>query len=383
MVSYEIIKKERTKMQNVKSLPEQLRAKKGFNLNMIIGLDGFVDEIIHVVDKRQDAKNFTRINTIAEYGGRIVKAAGLSMNFELVPVQTKLGGNGPILSNALIEYGVTLTYVGALGQDSVHPVFAEMAAKSKDVYTLCGPGHSDALEFDDGKLMLGKYTTLDEVTWDACKAKLGGAAGIAKMIEGCHLLGMENWTMLPYMSEVWQGMIDEVFPLLPDKAEKPIAFFDLADPAKRTKDDIRHAMGLISKFESKFRTILGLNENEAFEIAEVLGVDAGGDLETAVMGVYEKMGIYCLVVHPVKSACCAINGKYYYTEGPFCKKPKLTTGAGDNFNAGFCLGQSLGLDPLASLTLGVSTSGFYVRNAKSPTFEEVIEFAEKWAVGDV
>ena len=380
-------------MQNVKALPEMLKAKKGFSLNMAIGLDGFVDEIIHVVDKRQDFQNFTRIKTIAEFGDRISKAAGLSTNVEMVTVQTKLGGNGPILSNALLEYGVSLTYMGALGVPDIHPVFQPMANKAKAVYSMCNPGRTDACEFEDGKIMIGKIATLSELTWDKVKSELGGVEGIAKLIRESHLFGMENWTMLPYMNDIWEGIANEVFPLLslPETMEKPLAFFDLADPEKRTKEDIYRAMKLIGRFEEKFRTVLGLNEKEVYEIAKVLDISFCDDpnhtnemnLKEAVLEVYAKLGIYCLVVHPVRSACCAINGEYFYTDGPYCEKPKLTTGAGDNFNAGFCLGQALGLDPLSSLTLGVSTSGFYVRNAKSPTFDEVIDFAEKWAEGKV
>jgi len=374
-------------MQNVQALPEKLKAKKGFHLNMMIGLDGFVDEIVHVVDKRQDFNTFTRIKTIAEYGQRIVNAAGLSTNFELVSTQTKLGGNGPILSNALLEYGVDLTYVGALGKYEIHPVFHTMAEKAKAVYSIIDPGFTDALEFEDGKLMMGKHSSLKDLTWDSFKEKLGGTSQMAKIISECHLFGMENWTMIPFMSEIWDGLIAEVFPLLPDKAEKPLAFFDLADPEKRTREDILRAMKLIGKFEEKFRVILGLNEKEVYEIANVFDIktdDADSDnLKNATTAVYKAMGIYCLVVHPVKSACCVVGGEYFYTDGPYCQKPKLTTGAGDNFNAGFCLAQSLGLDPLSSLTLGVCTSGFYVRNAKSPTFDDAISFAEQWGKGEL
>lgn len=374
-------------MQNVRTLAEQLKAKKGFALNTIIGLDGFVDEIIHVVDKRQDFQNYTRIKTIAEFGERVSKAAGFSANFEFVPVQTKLGGNGPILTNALLEFGVSVTYVGSVGKPAIHPVFQPMADKAKAVYSLCDVGLTDALEFEDGKLILGKHASLKDVTWDACKNALGGPEGIAKLVNECQLFGMENWTMLPYMSDIWEGMINEVFPLLADRAEKPIAFFDLADPEKRTEEDIFRAMQLIGKFEHKFRTILGLNEAEAYQIANVMGVKIpeGGveKLKNAVLATAEKLGIYCLMVHPVRSACCVIDGEYFYTDGPYCEKPKLTTGAGDNFNAGFCLGQALGLDPLLSLTLGVCTSGFYVRNAHSPTFDQVIEFAENWGTESI
>ena len=47
-------------------------------------------------------------------------------------------------------------------------------------------------------------------------------------------------------------------------------------------------------------------------------------------------------------------------------------------NAGFCFGQVLGLSVQLSLLLGVVTSGYYVRNSKSPTLEDIINFLENW-----
>jgi len=368
----------------------ELKAKKPADLSMIIGLDGFVDEIIHVVDQRQDFNTFSRVQTIGALGERIQRAAGLSANIEFVVAQTKLGGNGPILSNALIEAGVKLTYVGALGKP-IHPVFQPMAGKSEKVYSLCDPGHTDALEFTDGKLMLGKITVLNELTWDNFKGALGTPAEIAAMIQEVNLFGMENWTMNPGMSAIWEGMVNEVFPLLGQKPDdkKTIAFFDLADPEKRTKDDILLAMALISKFERKFQTILGLNEKELYEIAEVFGVTpaeslpADKRLEQAARAVYDKLAIHCLVVHPTKEAVCCIGDRFSRVAGPYCPNPVLTTGAGDNFNAGFCLGQALGLTGEEALAVGVATSGYYVRNARSPKFGELQEFLGEWSEGKV
>ena len=374
-------------MENIKSLLENLEAKRDYQLNMLIGLDGFVDEIVHIVDERMDSENYTRIPTIADYGKRINKGAGLSTNIELVPVQVKLGGNGPNLANALLEYEVSLTYVGALGKPSIHPVFGEMATKAKEVHSLCAPAHTDAYEFEDGKIIVSKLASFKEMTWELLKERLGGAEGIAKIIDENDLFGLENWTMVPYMSEIWEGIIHEVFPLLIEKEKKPYVFFDLADPEKRTREDIQYAMELISRFEEKFYTILGLNEKETFEIAGALGLefaDEGeGRLKAATMAIYEKLKIHCLVIHPVRSASCVIDGEYYFTEGPYCEKPKLTTGAGDNFNAGFLLGTCIGLEPDLALTLGVCTSGFYVRNGHSPSYSQVMEFARGWALGEL
>src|SRR6478672_11744896 len=88
-----------------------------------VGLDGFVDEIVHAVDKRENAQEYTRLPTIASFAGRIAGAAGRSTNIEMVIQRTKLGGNGPIMANALATLGLKTTYVGALGYPNLHPVF--------------------------------------------------------------------------------------------------------------------------------------------------------------------------------------------------------------------------------------------------------------------
>ncbi len=359
-------------------------AKKGFNVNMIMGLDGFVDEIIHPVATRMDFENFTRIKTIGDLGARISNAAGLSTNIELVTTSVKLGGNGPIMANALLELGAELSYVGALGKPDIHPVFKPMTERCKQVFSLTDPGHTDALEFEDGKLMLGKHFSLKEINWQTFKEGLGGVSAIAGMIEKSNMFGMENWTMMPHMSEVWEGIINEVFPLLPEKQHKSVAFFDLADPEKRTKEDISKAMSLIGRFEEKFETTLGLNQKELYEIAEVLGVESdSNDIVKTGNAVHKKLNIHCLVVHLVKEAYSFCGGESHHIDGPFCASPKLTTGAGDNFNAGFCLGLTLGIDKRSCLAMGVGTSGFYVRNARSANFDELIGFLNDWKNGCV
>lgn len=345
---------------------------------MLIGLDGFVDEIIHVVRKRQDFKVFERVDTIAELGERISRSAGYSANIELVPKQTKLGGNGPIFANALIKYGVDVTYVGALGKPDIHPIFREMATNSK-CYTLCEPGHTDALEFNDGKLMLGKVEVLGEITWQVFKDAFGGAQNLALLIEKQQVFGMENWTMIPHMSDIWEGIISEVFPLLPTEF-RAFAFFDIADPEKRSQEDIKRALSLLKRFNEKFSVILGLNEKECYEIAETCGVKSEA-LESVAQELYGVLGIDFLVVHPTKRALCVSQNGFFQAAGPYCQKPVLTTGAGDNFNAGFCYAKALGFDEAECLTLGVATSGFYVRNGRSTTFDEVLGFLYDWENG--
>ena len=365
--------------EQLQKLWTELNKKKGHNVPVVVGMDGFIDEILHLVDKRQNIEQFTRVHTLKEYGEMIVRAAGLSTNVEIVPVEIRLGGNGPYLSNALLSCGAKVTYIGALG-DPIHQIYKDFAAKAEKTYSLCEPGHNQALEFDDGKLMMLKPEVFKGVTWERVKEVVGPPEKFAALLDNCDLFGLIDWSIVFNMTDIWKKLVDEVFPLMADRPSgvKPIAFFDLSDPEKRTTEDILEGMRLIGKFESKFRAVLGLNEKELYQIAGAFGVKEGS-LKDMVTETYKKLGIYCLVVHPVKEACCCIGGEYYQVEGPYCEKPLTTTGAGDNFNCGFSLGQALGLDPISSLTFGVCTSGFYVRNAKSGSYDEIMGFAKKWA----
>jgi sugar/nucleoside kinase (ribokinase family) len=81
-----------------------------------------------------------------------------------------------------------------------------------------------------------------------------------------------------------------------------------------------------------------------------------------------------VVIHPRKGAAGADAAGTAWFAGPFVKEPKLSTGAGDNFNAGFVTGRLLGLNLEESLCAGTGTSGYYVRNAGSPTVKQLAAF---------
>lgn len=365
-------------------LANELATKEPSHLKAVIGLDGFVDEILHVVATRKNAHSYERLRSMKAYGEKIVQAAGLSTNIEMVKIKEKLGGNGPILSHALATYGISTTCIGALGYPYLDKVFKPME-KICSLLSVCNPGHTDAIEFDDGKIIVGKHETLKDISWENIKQMIG-LEKLMQLIQDAALLGLENWTMLPHMSDIWRGLLSEVLPHIVRGTEKKYVFFDLADPEKRTPEDILEALDLIQRFEGTFSVILGLNLKEAAEVAAVLGYAPSHaknlqtlNLEALVKFIAEKLKIYSVVVHPTHEAATVIGNRYFHVKGPYTASPKLTTGAGDNFNAGFCLGQMLALTPEASLLLGVATSGYYVRNAKSPCFKELIEFLKLWS----
>lgn len=343
----------------------------------LIGLDGFVDNIIDVVDKRTDARAYTRVDTIAALAERIGRAAGLSSNLELVIRQMKLGGNGPIMANAMIESGCVVTYIGNLGRDIIHPVFADMAARCKECFSLADPGHTDALEFRDGKLMLGKHETLKDVTYPRMLEVIG-IAKLRSAWETSDLIALTNWTMLPFQTDIWKRLLTDMADVQSPK--NAILFIDLADPEKRPAAEIAEACKLLKNFRKSHRVVFGVNQKESMEIGAALGLKFNAEeIEANAVTLRKTLDLDVVIIHPTRNAACATEAGSATLVGPYCANPKLTTGAGDNFNAGFCIGLLAGLEASELLAAGTANSGFYVRNAKSAKSKELSGFLEQWA----
>jgi len=349
-------------------------------MTAFVGLDGFVDDILHVVDKREDADKYSRLPTIAQLAERLAGAAGRSTNIELVSQLNKLGGNGPIMANALASFGLKVTYLGILGYPNLHPVFADFA-KRAEVHSIAEPGYTDALEFEDGKIMLGKHQSLKQMNWENIKARFGQEQFAAKF-GSADLIGFVNWTMITHMSDIWAAVLKEICPAM--KGPRRKLFIDLADPEKRTRADILRALELVAAFQEHFDVVLGLNEKESMEIGNTLGLStANHSLEGLLklsQEIHQLVRVDTLVVHPTAYAIASGPDGTAVVQGPFTPKPKITTGAGDHFNSGFCLGKLLGFTTERCLLIGVTTSGFYVRTGQSPAIPDLANLLHNWPV---
>jgi sugar/nucleoside kinase (ribokinase family) len=345
----------------------------------VVGLDGFVDTIVTPVALRTaQGEAFTPITTITEFGQRILGAAGKSTNIEFYPRMDKLGGNGPIMANALLSAGGRLKYIGALGRAAIHPVFQEFASRA-DVVSLADPAATTAVEFTDGKLMLGQMRSLDEVTFERIVETIG-REGVNQLFSAADLVALVNWTMIPNMTAIFRAIVETVLPALPPRER--LFFFDLADPEKRSRADLLEALDVIGSFEKFGRVTLGLNLKEAQQVwaaldYAVIKEDEAG-LRKMSADIRARLGVSVVVVHPKESAACATATGTAWVPGPYTSKPLITTGAGDHFNGGFSNGQLLGLSPEQCLTVGVCTSGHYVRTGKSPTLTDLITFLQTW-----
>lgn len=364
-------------------LKEQLEAiEKSKPVHQVfVGFDGFVDKIQKAV-KKKSGDNSIYFSSIQEFSKHISSLAGRSGQIELVTTQTKAGGNAPILCNALGELNVKSFCVGSLGTPVVDPLFQGLASKA-EVLSINAPGRSQAIEFNDGKLIFSDLSGFVNYDWNFIK-KNADLEKIRDAVRSSNLVALVDWSNLANATNIWQGLLDDVIKVV--NRNDLYFLFDLCDPSRKDAMEIDEMLDLVSSFSHYGKVTIALNENEATKIWMALNgyeqnarnsppclMDIGAFINYTVT-------VDTLLIHPRDRTLAFQKNNMLELDGRFVKEPKVQTGGGDNFNAGYCLGLLNNLPMEQCVLLGISNAGAYVQNGKSPALRDLISYLNVWAM---
>jgi hypothetical protein len=367
----------------IKQLIEQLVAIKTYELpyQMFVGFDGYLDYIQHPVKSKNNAGESDYFATIEDFAVHLRTLAGRSGQVEIYTQEIKIGGNAPILANALANLGVKNYCLGSMG-------FPQISAEFKTMHPLCETvtyGHSgitNAMEFGDGKLMFSDLGAFERVNWSYLKSVVG-MENMLNYIAQSQVVALVDWVNLPHSTDIWRGILSEIVRPLGNPNKHYL--FDLCDPSKKSAEEIVQMLDLISEFANFGLVTLGMNENETRKIwlaLQGLPVDSldynGVDLKEIAFFIFERINIQYLLVHPTESTIvCSYEG-LVEVQGKMVAQPKVLTGGGDNLNAGYCLGLLLGMKQAECALLGMATSGAYIQNGVSPSVSDLITYLQSW-----
>ena len=364
-----------TQIQSRTALAARLSAHIGRLPSVVIGFDGFVDEMIRVVEERKSLDHYTPVSSIRMFGSHVMRAAGHSSLREIVVTAVHPGGCAVNMGDGLASLGVPVDAFATLGTPP-HPAFASITHRFRSTHSWGRePGRTLAYEFEDGKLMFSSVNQLAELTPGKATSLLADGA-YAAACRQAGLIALTDWTLYPHMTAVWSLLQRDIYRHL---EHRPTFFIDLVDPSGRSAPDIRAMLDVLPGFECAGPLTLGLNGNEANILSRMLDLPECTDdrPETSKLlaeTLRRRLGISEVVIHHVKSAAVAGPDGAAAIFGPYCEKPRQSTGAGDRFNAGYALGQLLRLTPLERLLCACANSGFFVREARSASFVELADF---------
>lgn len=340
----------------------EIRSKK-----LAVGFDGFVDTIVRPL--RQSAAEgipAQPFQTIRELGEFLIEKAEKSCSIELSVEARQLGGNMPFLSRAAGKLGLSVSSIGMLGTPgAIEPLFSGMPCT---LYGFAPPGQSACMEFDDGKVLLASDCTLSDDAWRLVLAATGGSAPV--IFCGADLIALVNWSELSFSHGLWQHVLDAVSNVPPDKSK--YAFFDLCDVSRRRTAELDAVLQLIGDF-SRFRTtILSLNENEAIVTAERL-LGGARDMEDIAQSVRKRYDIDEVIVHTVRESVLVTARGTTRQNTDFVAHPRISTGAGDNFNGASCFAAVMGLADAERIAFANAFAHYYISQGSSPALHELAD----------
>ncbi len=332
-----------------------------------IGFDGFIDSIVRVVTNRT-AEKAEYFKTIREFGHYTLEKSGDNFSLELQKVVKKAGGNMPVMARAMAGWDVDINCIGTLGLPDIDALFREFPDNCK-LFSFADPGVTTALEFNDGKIIMGEMSSLNSADWEVVSRVLGKQT-LRDLFSGSSLIGIVNWSELLHATSIWKGLLEEVIPFI-SLDGKPVAFFDLADFSKRNKADLLAALDTLKQFKQYFRVVLGLNRNETRLLHEVLtGTSAGNQLTETGRKIYLDLQPEILLIHHKTMALAWHQEQVHIEECEVIEDPVISTGAGDNFNAGFAIAMMMNLDIAECLKLAHQFASHYMRTGSSLTVAE-------------
>lgn len=349
-----------------------------FNKKVFVGLDGYIDLIQRAVKTHGD-NGPQYFETLKDFGKHITMAAGKSAQVELITQETKLGGNAPIMAHAMGSLGFETTCIGNFGKDVIQSVF-QVINENVNLLSIGDSAMTNALEFHDGKLILSEVGPFKQQDWEYVKA----GAGIDILISSLNnadLIALVDWCNLPYSTNYWKGILEEI--LSQTENRDRLFLFDIADPSRRADEELAEAFEVISGYNKYGKVTLGLNENETEKVYAALNrINHADEKPTSLIEkglfIYENIEVFNLLIHPTNRSISISKEGVSEIMGRVVAEPKISTGGGDNFNAGYCLGQLVGLNIESSLITGMANSGSYVQNGESSTIEALIKYITTW-----
>lgn len=341
------------------------------DFNIFMGFDGFIDEIMKPVkEKNCDATIMFR--TMKEFSDYLEEKSGKSCSIEMELEQKKIGGNVPIVANALGNLGCNVTCVGAFGFPEINSVFKKMSDNCQ-MNSVAESGCCSALEFEDGKLMLSVNKGIDTLDYKKLTS-IFSEEELVNAINKSDAIAFLNWGELFYSNNIWSNILEKVIPKC-ELNRKRIMLVDFSDFSGKSKKEVEEMIEILNHYAEYFEITVSVNKNEMdLFIAKLEEEKKDSDFNTKVMTLAKKIKCKNFVAHLLEFSCYVKDSVVYTVEKDVIKNPKIITGGGDNFNAGLLLGLLMGMDIEKAIHMGSALSCMYVREGKSIKFNELINY---------
>jgi hypothetical protein len=341
---------------------------------VVHGFDGFVDRVRTMVESRTGPDDYVEMDSLATLEQRIGESVTLnnSCSIEWREHSKRAGGHTSHLGRAFAELGFESTVVGTYGSPPRSIFERELGGCS--LVSVGSPSYSDAVEFNDGKLILSEVGSMETLDWETLCERVD-MSWFTERLESAAVLSIGYWSTMPFLPSIWDGLSQELLPSLSNPPKT--IFIDPADVRRVSMDRLRDGVDSLRRLDDAARVTVSTNRRETGVLASLAGKNST-DFETTARQAREALGVSRYFAHTRDRAFVVTDETVARAHTPVVAEPELTASAGDHFNAGAILGDVLELSDAASLLLGTVVANWFVRNGSPPGFEELRTFLDEF-----
>ena len=341
------------------------------HFQVFAGFDASEDCITRPI-KKSESERVDVYSCIEEFGKAITQKKAMSGIISLKHDFIKAGGNMINFACALGTMGIQTECFGPFGWPEIDPVFGKLS-ESCVLHSIGNTVVCTVLEFSDGKLMLADNSGYDDISWNNIQ-RLKADIGIEQAIKKCDMVALANWGEIKNANDIWKGVLDIIETLQDNKK----VCIDITDFSYRSETDVQKLSELLIQYCKKTSCILSFNYNEASMLFNRMGGSAEHSESIDRIGtwLFDYYKPFMLVIHNAKGATAWSGTEKVKSDSYYTTNTKIKAGAGDNFNAGLCVGVLCGMTLLECLEMGNAMSGYYVRNGSCPDKKKLCDFIE-------
>jgi len=347
----------------------------GVSGKVLLGCDGFVDEVYQLVKVRQSLTDYTAMEKLKDFGELIVARQDGGVGLEMVPKRRCSGGFTPNTGRVVAFLGLKPTLIGLYGGKDIDPAFEELQDNSR-LISLGDPALTVVLEFHDGKVLMSALKTVADLTWKEVCDQLGPDQ-LKELFADVDILGLGYWSLTPDFDNFLDGFISQYEG---GKAPRRM-FFDFADINKKSQESFNDTIRLMGRLNEKIPMTISFNEHEGKELFSRFSLNMHEKPDTVAADLTKlrkEIGIDELIIHTPTFAAAShsSDGEAFAIQDTQTEVIR-TAGAGDTFNGGY-LCASLGDLPIKErLVIANAATAYFVTHATAPDKNELLAQIEK------
>ncbi len=362
---------------NNQLIKQALNELKNKNATAVLGIDGMVDEVWQLVDKRNSANEYDKIDNLISFGNEITQRGTGGMAKERILKRRTNGGFVCNTGRAVIALGVQSSFLGTFGKEPYDEIFNEFKDKAK-FYSVGNSANIQILEFIDGKIMMPNLEAIINLTWKEI-TEIFDKNTIADIFNK-DIVGIGYWSNMYDFENIMRNIVEICSK---NKKTKRI-FHDFANLNKRTKPALLQALDVLKQLNESIPQTLSLNEHEGAILCEALGISYPNDINNknamqpallSVKAARDKIGIDEVVIHTLHFAVSSSshNGDACSLQN-YCEKPVRTAGAGDTFNGGYMVASLTDMPQEEKLVFSNACTYHFVSKGIAPTVEDILQY---------